>query len=288
MSKLALGTVQFGLPYGISNSRGQVPAAEVAQMLRLAAASGVDVLDTAQAYGSSEEVLGNAMSAEHLDFRIVTKLKRNPSDGTVSIQPSIEKLKQRKVYGLMLHSFEEYIQTPEIYSELVKAKDQGLVEKIGFSVYSPDQVEKLIGADVRFDILQFPYNIFDRRFDALLPRLKEAGVELHVRSIFLQGLLLMEPSALVPYFSSVSGKLSILRGLATGAGITMPQLCLADVKANSFIDRVVVGVASLGELKANLGAFTGAPALAGGLALEIQKCRVDDERIINPAFWKPA
>jgi aryl-alcohol dehydrogenase-like predicted oxidoreductase len=257
-------------------------------MLRLAAASGVDVLDTAQAYGSSEEVLGNAMSAEHLDFRIVTKLKRNPSDGTVSIQPSIEKLKQRKVYGLMLHSFEEYIQTPEIYSELVKAKDQGLVEKIGFSVYSPDQVEKLIGADVRFDILQFPYNIFDRRFDALLPRLKEAGVELHVRSIFLQGLLLMEPSALVPYFSSVSGKLSILRGLATGAGITMPQLCLADVKANSFIDRVVVGVASLGELKANLGAFTGAPALAGGLALEIQKCRVDDERIINPAFWKPA
>ena len=284
--KLALGTVQFGLPYGISNSRGQVPPAEAAQMLRLAAASGVDVLDTAQAYGSSEEVLGDILSAGQLDFRIVTKLKRGP-EGAVSAAPSLKRLKRDRVYGLMLHSFAEYCRAPEIYGELLRAKSLGLAERTGFSVYSPSEAERLLDAGVSFDILQFPYNIFDRRFDALMPRLKAAGVELHVRSVFLQGLLLLDPAALNPYFTAVKEKLSALRGAAAAAGTSMTRLCLAAVKANGLIDRVVVGVASLAELKANLEDFAGAPAPAGALAAALEKCRVDDESIINPALWKP-
>ena len=288
MSKFALGTVQFGIPYGISNVRGQVPACEVAQILRLASASGVDLLDTAQAYGTSETILGGAIFSEKLNFKIVTKLRRENNNGKVSISSSLRRLNQSSLYGVMLHSFDEYCQAPEIYSDLLRAKMAGLVAKTGFSVYSPVQLEKIIADKVPFDIVQFPYNIFDRRFDVIMPLLKDMGVELHVRSVFLQGLLLMVPTALPNYFNSVSSKLLSLHATAAACGISMPMLCLSAVKSNKYIDKIVVGVASLKELQANLDSFSSVPNLDGCIAVEIQKCQVDDEQIINPAFWKRA
>ena len=204
VNKLVLGTVQFGLDYGINNQFGQVHQDEVGQILRWAKKSGINTFDTSSAYGSSESVLGRSLSENNLQFQIISKYPQSKENVATVFASSIEKLHQQKLYGYLVHHFEFYQSHPQLWEEMKQLKAEGKVEKIGFSLYDINQLQYLLDNRVEFDILQFPYNLFDRQFDVYLPQLKQSGVEIHTRSVFLQGLFFKD-------LGSLSGQMEPLK-----------------------------------------------------------------------------
>ncbi len=208
--KIALGTVQFGLLYGIANDNGQVSEREAKRILEYAKEFSIDTLDTAIAYGSSEQCLGD-IGVENWD--IVTKLSAIPKDCKKvgawiegQLLESLKRLNVRNVKGFMLHNPMQLLEQhgEEIWSTMVNMKDRGFVNKIGLSVYSPQELDQILNF-IQPDIIQIPLNILDQRFleKNYINRLKESGIEIHARSAFLQGLLLLPLSNITPWFNPI-------------------------------------------------------------------------------------
>lgn len=284
--KLALGTVQFGLPYGIANQSGQVTLTEAKSMLELASTNGIDTLDTAIAYGDSEACLGQ-IGVPH--FNLVTKLPSAP-DGCTDIggwvkgqmEASLARLGVRSVYGLLLHRSEQLLHKngKELYLALQDLKEKGLVRKIGVSIYSPNDLELIIKL-FRLDLVQAPFNLVDRRLHTTgwLKRLKEEGVEIHTRSVFLQGLLLMSQLAIPQKFAPWRNIWSEWHKWLSERNISAVQACLTYPLAFPEIERVVVGADSIIQLKQII------EAVAGGAAYNLPDLQCDSENLINPARW---
>ncbi len=204
--RIGLGTVQFGVDYGITNTDGMTPPEEVGAILDLAARNGIDLLDTAHLYGQSEAALGQAILPGQ-NFNIVTKTPDfqtldpdgdNNASGSLAVAfaRSLENLNRQNIYGLMVHNAGG-MRGPharEIYGALAALKTDGLVQKIGLSVYGADDIDHVINHCGPIDIVQVPCNLFDQRLikSGYLGKLKERGVEIHARSIFLQGALLAD------------------------------------------------------------------------------------------------
>jgi len=198
MSRLAIGSAQFGLHYGISNTDGQTSEINVSQILDLAISCDIDLIDTAIDYGDSERVLGNVGIK---NFKIVTKLG-NPPDNCKDhadwvrdqIEGSLARLGVKRLYAVLFHSTKFLIGTDgsKLFRELQKLKYLGFIEKVGISIYSPTELDMLAGK-IDFDLVQAPLNILDRRLETSgwLEKLSSNNVEVHTRSAFLQGLLLM-------------------------------------------------------------------------------------------------
>jgi len=285
--RLALGTVQFGLPYGIANRGGRVARSTAAAILALAKRGGIDVLDTAIAYGDSEACLGEVGTD---DFRVVTKLPAPPETCTdvatwvwEQAQGSLHRLGQSSVYGLLLHRAQQ-LAGPDgktLARALHALKDDGLVRKIGVSIYSPAELDAAMPV-CRPDLIQAPFNVVDRRLvtSGWLDRLHGEGVEIHVRSAFLQGLLLM-PRADVPQKFSPWNDLwdRWHTWLADHRDMSAVQACLAYPLSFKQIDRVVVGV----DTAAQLEQLMVAEAVASAIDLPDLAC--NDERLINPSHW---
>lgn len=284
---IALGTAQFGLAYGVSNRRGLIPKAEVFEILKLAAENGIDTLDTAQAYGTSEAVIGEFVKSSGLQFNVITKLKDVAGEDTEpALRGSLVKTGVGRFYGVMLHSYGEQPGEKADYGALLKARDSGLVLKTGFSLYHPEQAEKLLADKVSFDLVQVPYSIVDRRFERVFPALKRAGVEVHARSVFLQGLLLMEPADIPEKLSGIKLKVKRLRDLARELKVTLPALCAGYALSEPGVDKVVMGVDSLenfAENLADLGAFFAAEP--PGLKAALDSLSETDEKLILPQNW---
>lgn len=289
--KLALGTVQFGLSYGISNVAGQTPYDEVVRILEVAEAGGVRLLDTAAAYGESEAVLGKSVASSQR-FQIITKLPGLGPERTEAEQlaaagtcfeRSLARLGCSSVYGLLLHRADDLLQKggEALYRFLSRLKEAGRVEKFGVSVYSPEQLERLL---TRFpvDLVQVPLNVFDQRHLSQFDHLKRLGVEIHVRSAFLQGLLLMTPEEVPPSLSSAVPHLRRYREAIGAWGLTPLQAALAFVRQIESVDQIVVGVACAQQLREILGAYHSPPMPGrdfGGLA-------VQELKILDPREWK--
>jgi len=186
------------LPYGIANQAGQVTRPEAKGMLQLALTSGIDTLDTAIVYGDSEICLGEAGTK---GFKVVTKLPPVPDDcADVSawvksqISASLSRLGVTAIYCILIHQSDQLLgrHGPALYRELQLLKENGQVEKMGVSIYSPNELVALT-PHYHFDLVQAPFNLVDRRLYSTgwLRRLNDDGVEMHARSVFLQGLLLM-------------------------------------------------------------------------------------------------
>ena len=198
--RIALGTAQFGLNYGITNDVGQVKTKEMRNILSYAKHNNINRIDTAIEYGDCELSLGMANIS---DWRVITKLPvipKNTSNISVwinqQIQTSLLRLKIPQLEGLLLHKPCELLgkNGKEIWKIIQTKKDEGLIKKIGFSIYNPNELEPLL-ASYQPDIVQAPYNILDRRIKSSgwLQKLNENNIEVQARSIFLQGLLLMSP-----------------------------------------------------------------------------------------------
>lgn len=282
-NRLALGTVQFGIPYGISNVRGKVPADEAAKILEDAWARGIDTLDTAPAYGDSERTIGEVLSDSRRPFRIVTKLD-NAVGPEESILASAARLRVTNVYATLVHNFVHFERQATLWDGLRAARDEGLCAKIGFSLYYPRELDQLLDAGVDVDILQLPYSLFDRRFEDYLPLLQRAEIEVHARSVFLQGLAFMPAETLPEGLSVAREKLRRLRSLSAEYGTTIASICLKFAFARPEIDRVLIGVDSLENLRENLAAASGKnlPAL---LMNDAEGLAIDDERVTVPSNW---
>lgn len=286
MNRLALGTAQFGQTYGIANQQGQVSRASVREMLHLASDRGVDMLDTAISYGDSEACVGEA--GVHA-FKIVTKLPAVPEGCTdvgrwvgEQLGASLERLGARAVYGLLLHRPMQLLDSGgvELYRALMALKDAGAVEKVGISVYSPDELAALIPR-YPIDLVQAPFNVIDQRLktSGWLGRLNENDIEVHTRSAFLQGLLLMSQSAIPSKFSRWADIWSEWHQWLGSQAASAVQACLACPLSCSEIDRVVVGADGLDQLTQIIDAAS----RAGSVAPPYLACI--DENLINPARW---
>jgi aryl-alcohol dehydrogenase-like predicted oxidoreductase len=283
--RLCLGTAQFGLDYGIANRKGKVPENEVLDLLQHAHHAGVDMLDTASAYGTSEELIGRSALSTGKSFNIVSKLPplKGQAEARGIVEHSLNRLGIKKIYGYLIHSFEDYNDHPDVWRMLTALRSEGVVGKIGFSLYHPQDLDRLLEQGVSFDLVQLPYSVFDRRFEKYLPFLKKSKIEVHARSVFLQGLAFMDhlPAAL----KGAESALNALRQLSVGERVPVNAIALNFVLLNEHIDRVVIGVDSFGHLKQNLDDLkflTQVKAFAarlGGVAIE-------DENILLPYRWK--
>ena len=284
--KLALGTVQFGLDYGVANTSGRIASEEAKSILQLASASGMDTLDTAIAYGDSEAVLGQLGVQS---WKVVSKLPAVP-EGCADVllwvkqqtQGSLTRLGVAQLHGVLLHRPGQLLEKmgPALFEALQALKTDGLVCNIGVSVYGPAELDALF-EKYRFDLIQAPFNILDRGLveSGWAARLKAAGVEVHTRSVFLQGLLLMSeeqrPSKFNPWQSIWQEWTRWLQDTE----LRPLQACLQYVVSQSSIDRVVVGVDTSVQLKEIIRAADGKLASLPSFGPLL------DERLVNPAVW---
>lgn len=286
-SRLVLGTVQFGLDYGIANQAGQVSQPAVDALLNRAREGGLDMLDTAIAYGDSETRLG---AAGIDDFRVITKLPSLPPDCADvaawvrrQLDESLARLGVDTVYGLLLHDAKQLTGPlgKALLGALSEAKQAGRIAKLGVSIYAPDELAA-ISQCLRMEIVQAPLNLLDHRLvdSGWMQRLHDTGVEIHVRSSFLQGLLLM-PEAEVPVkFSPWRPLWSRWHAwLADHPGQAVAA-CLAYPMSFPQVDRVVVGVDSLTQFEELLAAEKLAFTMK-----DLPDLHTEEERLINPSLW---
>jgi aryl-alcohol dehydrogenase-like predicted oxidoreductase len=269
---LGLGTAQFGSDYGVTNTRGKVPAAEVERILRFAAENGVHVLDTAAAYGEAEASLGSALWQGH-PFRIVTKCPGR--EAREVFLRSLERLRQDSVYGLLAHHAAELNKV--VVEQLLDLKREGLVSRIGASFYTGAEILNS-SALMTPEIAQVPVSVADQRLvlDGTLARMHSDGVEIHARSVFLQGLLLADPQR-------IPAPLRHIEAYAKSAGVSQLALALGFLAQVPQVDVALVGVTSVGELQAIVE--------ASRLALErrdLSALAVKDEALLNPSRWPKA
>tara|TARA_B100000780_G_C21114589_1_gene450803 strand:+ start:312 stop:1178 length:867 start_codon:yes stop_codon:yes gene_type:complete len=284
--KLALGTVQFGLPYGIANQNGQVSRYVAKAIIALARSSGIDTLDTAIGYGESEACLGDV----GLDgFKVITKLPTMPDDVTDvgvwvrdQMQSSLQRLNVPTVYGLLLHRAEQLLSPKgEALAQAVgQLKSEGVVQKIGVSIYAPSELDRLMDV-CPIDLVQAPFNVIDQRLQTSgwLQKLYDAGVEVHTRSAFLQGLLLMPFTAIPEKFKHWLPLLNTWHDWLLDNNISAAQACIGFVQSHPQITKIVVGVESMQQLKQLIQAASES-SNAGW-----PNINCTDEHLINPSNW---
>ena len=278
--KLALGTVQFGLDYGVTNQDGQVTIEEVESILDFAKVNGIDTLDTASRYGNSEQVLGDA----GVDgYQIVTKtvsLKNDVNGVIKGFYQSLENLNQKAVDGLLIHDINEVNDKEfnRLFERLDELKQQGLVNKIGFSTYVPEQVDFLL-ENFDFDIIQLPINVFDNRLiqGGQLKALKDRNIEVHARSVFLQGVLLNFDS-LSGYFSIWKEQFDTYQAMVSDRGLSLLEYALNFVLNIKEIDKVLVGVNREDQLKEIVQSVHSQK--------DISAYPINDINLLNPSLWK--
>jgi aryl-alcohol dehydrogenase-like predicted oxidoreductase len=287
LNRLALGTVQFGMNYGIANQSGQVTPDEARSIVALSRASGLDTLDTAMSYGDSEQRLGQIGVN---DWRIVSKLPAVPTGcsdisrwvGT-AVDESLQRLKTDKLYGLLLHRPQQLMERDgdQLYLALQGLKRDGRVRKIGISIYDPSELTGILDS-YRIDLVQAPFNVLDRRLieTGWLQRLSEQDTELHVRSVFLQGLLLMRPVDRPPQFSRWSALWARWDEWLAHCGLTPLQACLRYALSFQQISKVIVGVDSPRQLNEII------EASVGPLPRGPDEICINEVELLNPANWR--
>ncbi len=284
--KLAIGTAQFGMDYGIANQEGCVSENEVNAILTYARQNNILMLDTAIAYGDSESRLGEIGVS---DWQIVTKIglpvKSKKSVSTLvneQVQASLLRLNVNNLYGLLLHNPECLLNNDghAVYDALMQLKNNGSVHKIGISIYDTVELEQLCGR-YEFDIVQAPLNVFDRRIveSHWDKKLQQQDIELHVRSVFLQGLLLMAAEKRPERFKQWTSLWSSWDDWTNANGLSFLEACLRYVFSIKTVDKVIIGIDSCEQLREIINAIDGElPVLPNELTCH-------DVKLLNPSFW---
>jgi hypothetical protein len=287
MSKLALGTVQFGVTYGIANQSGQVSFPEAKHILEQASKAKIDLLDTAISYGDSEAVLGMLGVSR---FNVVSKLPSVPDSSAdidswveKQVEGSLKRLGCSSLYGLLLHWSENLLGNAgsKLIEALNRVKSDGLVQKVGVSIYDPLELDDVMHL-MRIDLVQAPLNVIDRRLktSGWLSRLHQEGVEVHTRSAFLQGLLLMPRNKIPAKFVAWTTLWDSWASELEESNVSPAAACLSYQLPLPEVDRVVVGVDSEDQLKELIS--------ESQIQLphhDFSFMASDDQMLINPANW---
>lgn len=275
MSEIVLGSVQFGLQYGV-NSAGRPSEESVKEILTEAAKGGITTLDTSSAYGNSEEILGECITP-YENFKIVSKYPKGDTSVSKMFDNSLKRLKVNKLYGYLLHHFEVYKNNPKVWDDFLILKDMGKVQKIGFSLYTPEELQYILDKKSPFDLIQVPINIFDKKFLPYMKELHENGVEIHVRSTFLQGLFFKNREALPEKLKPMKKYLLQLDEFSKKSGLSISEIALNYNLQNPYIDGVLIGVDNVSQLQMNLASVKNTP-----IDIEID---VKEQELLNPVNW---
>jgi aryl-alcohol dehydrogenase-like predicted oxidoreductase len=272
INKLGIGTVQFGLDYGISNQVGKTSKLEVEKILSYCEQIGINTLDTANAYGDSEKVLGQV---GYKNFNLITKFIANSETECNSVfLRSLSNLNTNYVYGLLSHNVAQLIQKPEIWNAMIKLKQENRVLKIGFSFDKHAEIDAIKRTTIIPDIIQIPYNIIDNRFIEIANYYKQKGTEIHSRSTFLQGLFFCNSDSLGAYFNPVKKLIKELQESSSNLAADLLNFCLN----NEIIDKVIIGVNNQNQLKEIIN------NLENGNGININ-LPITNESILAPSNW---
>ncbi len=281
--KLALGTVQFGLKYGIHNVIGIPDDTDLKKIFEIAQNEGINTFDTALSYGDAEIKLSKFISP---NSKVISKFPLVESKDAMSknLQSSLERLGISILYGYMAHNADMLYKNPDLWQYLLDAKSFGFIKKIGYSLYTVEQLEKLLNLKMIPDIVQLPYSLLDRKFENYFSQLKELGTEIHVRSVFLQGLYFINLEALPPKLAPLQASLVKLVALANKHGVAMANMALNFVVQHPKIDKVVIGVDSSTQLAQNIN-FVKEWKTNLFLFEQINSIHVIKPELLNPANW---
>ncbi len=255
--ELSLGTAQFAGSYGILNNQEHKlnkNKNEISKITEFSRLSRINMIDTAQAYSGSEEIVGNQFGN---DFDVVTKINinykcENEKEILNNINLSLKRLKRKSVHGLLVHDSSLMLgkNAENLYKILIMCKEKGIAKKIGISFYSPQDYLN-INSKFKFDIVQAPVNLFDQRLisSGLLEKLKTNNIEIHARSIFLQGILLCKKKQLPKRFDKWEQQLKNYHNWLNEQSLSPIDGCISFLKSIHGINYAVVGFESLSQLK---------------------------------------
>ena len=288
MSKIALGAVQFGIDYGINSENGQIRPEEVRGILNYAYSQNIDLLDTAPAYGSSEKVLGEANVQ---NFKVVTKTRHfdnaEISNDDIDLLKkdfscSLVDLRQESFYGVLVHDANDLLKpgSKKLFDQLESLKQAEKIKKIGVSIYDNKQLQSIL-ENFDIDIVQLPFNILDKRLidSGMLVKLQNRGIEVHARSVFLQGLLLMSEQSRPKKFKRWDALWKIWSDWLGDNQITALEAATRYATSIPEISKVLVGVDTKDQLKEIIIASDG---ILPNIPAELY---TNDVNLLNPSNW---
>ena len=290
--KMGIGGVQFGEAYGIANTQGQTSKGELLAILKVAKEYEIDFIDTAPLYGSSEKTLGACLPRNH-SFNIITKTIRFGSpiisahEGKlleVHFRRSLSMLRQKRLYALLAHDGNDLLKPggDYLWERMTSLKETGGVTKIGISVYSSSQIERIV-RKYPIDIIQLPINVLDQRLihNGTLLTLSQKGIEIHCRSLFLQGLLLMEVENLPRFFEPIKKRLREYHSFLERNTLSAVEGAIAFVKQIKEVDCVLIGVCSQTQIREVCEAYLS----CGNNELNFGSFALQDDLFLNPSRW---
>ena len=272
------------MPYGISNQNGQVKTGEITAILDLAWKNGIDTLDTAKSYGTSEETIGNYLKYHsECSYKIITKI--SDCNGSIYDQfvNSTEKLTVCPT-SILAHSAKLFL-NEEFQSELQQVKDKQAFIDTGVSLYSKNEIDQVLESGFKPDIIQLPLNILDTLLyhRGILNQLTEEGIEIHARSAFLQGIFYLPETELNSHFSDAVPYLEKLKSIAAEANLTLAELSLLWLFSLEEVSIVVIGVDNAEQLEAHIKTIK--EVVDPGVFEEALSIHYENEKILNPSLW---
>ncbi len=294
---LCIGTAQFGMAYGIRR-QGRPACADCIAMLDYATQNGVTGIDTATAYGNAEEIVGtfikqNTISREKIE--LISKLPPNLLDRVTpkeygnaikrALVSSLKALGTEYLDAYLLHNA-QYVSNDDVLEAFAKCEQEGMVRKAGVSVYTVE--EALAGVESPYvNVLQLPYSIFDRRMEdgGIFTAAQKANTTVDIRSVFVQGLILMQEQEIPAFLSDVRTVLHRLDTLCMQHGYSRVQVALQFVKSMSMLNRLVLGVDGLEQLKECITAFHQSIPLDDMKHISSEFSHLD-ANIISPNLWQ--
>lgn len=253
--RLSLGTAQFGLDYGLFNKTGKLSQVEIERVLNFCIKVGINKIDTANSYGNSIPAIQNF----DLSSYFITN-KINISDEHLScnnlLMSQIGKQKKffntSKEYNLLIHNpgfLDNKEKQTKALDQLIKCKSEGLIDKIGISIYSPSDLDNFFCLEA-IDIVQTPFNLFDIRIKSSgwLDILKMNNIKVQARSIFLQGLILCPIDDIPLNFLKFINQFTHLDNVCTNMQLSRLELALYFVLSFEEFDDIVVGIDSMEQL----------------------------------------
>lgn len=290
--KIVLGTVQFGLNYGVNNTNGKPSYKNVKLILDYAFSNNILILDTAEAYGDSQEIIGKYIKETANKFNIITKYSSSRKDLPNSIYQRIKKnistLGVDYIHGYLFHSFSDYEKYFNLFKEeFIKLKNEGLLKKIGVSIYDNEEMERVMENDL-IDIIQLPFNLFDNKNKRgkLLQKAKVKNIEIHTRSIFLQGLFFKNINELKGNIQEFKPYLHKINEISSNNNLKINELALKYGVNQENIDYVLIGVDNVNQLKENIDTLNKKGENEEKIFNEINSINILNNELLNPSKWK--
>ena len=284
--KLILGTVQMGLPYGINNISGKISLDDSLDILEYAYDKGIEILDSAEAYGNAHQVIGLFHKKYPTKiFKIITKLPNQLDTNIVEkVDNYLNELKVKQLHALLFHSFSSYKSGSNKFDDLRKLKFDKKIKNIGVSVYTNAEIEEVI-LNEEIDIVQLPFNLFDNNNlrGELLEKAKSKGKTIHTRSALLQGLFFKDANDRNETVRRLRNELMILSDITKKQNVTISQLALSYCLHQNTIDNVLIGVDSINQLKDNIQSVN--YNITSQAINEINKIKVKNMELLNPSLW---